>query len=90
MNHPKNIEKYNWTIKELWRDIVNLDYDSLVELFDVLTSEFAKDSVYDLELKHPQVSEKLTNISNWLKNILENDAKPLADLCRWYNQRWEK
>jgi len=89
MKHSKTIEKYSWTTKELWRDIVNLDYDSLVELFDVLTIEFAKDSVHDLELKHPQVSEKLINIANRLKDILEKDVKPLADLCRWYNQRGE-
>ncbi|MEI8252717.1 MAG: hypothetical protein WCG25_03045 [bacterium] len=54
----------------------------MVELFDVLTIEFAKDSVHDLELKHPQVSEKLINIANRLKDILEKDVKPLADLCR--------
>ena len=90
MNHPQRIEKYNWTINELWEDIGNLDYDVLVQLFEALTLKFAKDSVHDSELKHPQVAQKLFNISIWLKTILEDEMRPLADKCREYNQKWIK
>jgi len=86
--HPKTIEKYDGSLQELWKDIKNLDYDALVELFDVLTRGFWKDSIHDLEIKHPQVSEHLKNISQALQKILENDMKPLADLCRPYNEKW--
>lgn len=87
MKHSKIIERYDWTMNELWEDIGNLDYDALAELFAILTAKFEKDSVNDMNMWHPQVSDKLKNISIWLKDILEKDAKPLADLCRWYNQR---
>ncbi len=90
MNHSKIIERYDWTMNELGEDIGNLDYDALAELFAILTAKFEKDSVNDMNIWHPQVSEKLKNISIWLKNILEKEAKPLANLCRWYNQRNEK
>ena len=87
MKHSKTIEKYNGTMNDLGEDIGNLDYDALAELFAILTTKFAKDSVHDMDLWHPQVSEKLINISLWLKNILEKDIKPLADICRWYNEK---
>lgn len=82
MKHQKTIEKYAGTLPELGEDIGNLDYDALVELFDVLTKKFEKDSAHDLGLKHIQVAEKLDNISKALQKILENDVKSLADLCR--------
>ena len=47
MNHPKRIDKYTGSQKELSRDIVNLDYDVLVEHFQNLKDDFAKDSIHD-------------------------------------------
>ncbi|MFZ2150577.1 MAG: hypothetical protein WAZ12_03145 [Candidatus Absconditicoccaceae bacterium] len=87
MKHSKIIERYDGTMNELGEDIGNLDYDALAELFAILTAKFEKDSVNDMNMGHPQVSDKLKNISIGLKDILEKDAKPLADLCRGYNQR---
>ena len=90
MKHSKTIERYNWTMEDLGEDIGNLDYDALAELFAILTTKFEKDSKNDMSIWHPQVSEKLKNISIRLKDILEEESKPLADLCRWYNQRNER
>ncbi|MCF7835373.1 hypothetical protein K9M48_05025 [Candidatus Gracilibacteria bacterium] len=87
MSHKNKVEKYNGTITELGEDIGNLDYDALAELFAVLTAKFKKDSINDMNLGHPQVSEKLKNISKGLKDILENEVEPLADLCRPYNEK---
>lgn len=87
MKHKKTIEKYAGSLEELWKDIKDLDYDALVELFDVLTKGFWEDSLHDAELIHPQVSQHLANISQALQKILENDMKPMADTCRWYNEK---
>ncbi|MEI6117782.1 MAG: hypothetical protein WCP92_00530 [bacterium] len=46
-NHPKTIEKYNGSPEELCEDFGNLDYDALVQHFDLLTKKFAKDSLHD-------------------------------------------
>lgn len=90
MNHPKKIEKYNWSHQELVEDIGDLDYDALVNHFDLLSKKFDKDSKHDIEIKHPQVWKKLKNISDRLKEILEQEVQPLADICREYNQRGER
>lgn len=90
MKHAKTIEKYNWTTDELIEDIGNLDYDALAEHFEKLSMKFQRDSINDIQLNHPQVAEKLKNISIRLKDILEEESKPLADLCRWYNERNER
>lgn len=87
MKHSKTIQKYAGTLSELGEDIGNLDYDALVELYDVLVKKFEKDSTHDLQLNHPQVAEKLNNISKALQEILDKEMKPLANLCRWYNQK---
>lgn len=87
MKHPKIIEKYTGSLKELSRDIVNLDYDALVEVFTALKEDFGKDAINDKKLKHPQVSEFLNNISDDIKQTLERNMKPMADLCRSYNKK---
>jgi hypothetical protein len=87
MKHAKNIDRYTWTIHELAEDIWDLDYDSLAELFSILSQKFSKDAVHDLELWHPKVAKHLENISEWLAKILEEDIQPLADLCRKYNEK---
>jgi uncharacterized phage infection (PIP) family protein YhgE len=90
MKHAKKIEKYDWTTDELIEDIGNLDYDSLAEHFEKLSKKFQRDSINDIQLNHPQVAEKLKNISIRLKDILEQESRPLADLCRGYNERNER
>lgn len=87
MNHKKTIEKYNGSLDKLGEDIWNLDYDALVELFDILTKKFEKDAANDKTLNHPQVSAYLTRISQALQETLEKDIKPLANLCREYNRK---
>lgn len=87
MKHKKTIEKYDWSLHELWEDIGDLDYDALVDLFDILTKKFKKDSLHDLELNHPEVSERLMNISKALAEVLKKEMKPLANICRGYNQK---
>ena len=87
MKHAKKIERYDWSLAELGEDIGNLDYDILVELFEILSVKFQKDAVHDKELWHPQVAQKLGNISISLKEVLEKDVKKLADLCREYNEK---
>ena len=87
MNHPKKIERYNGSEKELSRDIVNLDYDALVKHFENLKNDFAKDAIHDQELNHAQVAQHLANISQALKELLERDMQPMADLCRTYNEK---
>ena len=86
-NHPKTIEKYDGSPEELCEDFGNLDYDALVEHFDLLTKKFAKDSLHDLGLKHPEVAQYLANISKRLQEILDEEVKPMADLCRPYNEK---
>lgn len=87
MNHPKKIVGYEWNMENLWEDIGNLDYDALTELFGILSKKFAKDSLHDKELNHPQVAIYLGNIAKGLQEILEKDIQPLADLCREYNKK---
>ena len=88
MEHPKKIKKYTGTMKELSRDIVGLDYDAQVELFNLLVKDFAVDSDNDTNnLWHPKVGDFLKNISNWLVKILDTDMKPMAELCRKYNEK---
>ena len=89
MVHSKTVKNYNWTTKELSREIVSLDYDWQLELFKCLMKDFYIDSSNDINnLWHPQVGEFLANISKWLREILTNDMEPLANLCRSYNEKW--
>ena len=90
MNHKKTIEKYSGSLEDLGKDIWDLDYDTLVQIFEILTKKFQKDADHDKELNHPKVSEYLTNISKALEEILKRNVQPLADLCRSYNERWIK
>lgn len=90
MKHKKSIDKYAGSLHELGEDIGNLDYDTLVELFTILSQKFEKDAAHDLELNHPKVANILTNISTKLKDITEDDAQKLADLCRKYNEKANK
>ncbi len=85
--HPKKIKKYDGTMQELSKDIVGLDYDAQVELFELLKKDFKLDSINDKNIWHPKVSKFLENISNWLAKILNKDMKPMADLCRGYNKK---
>lgn len=87
MNHKKTIEGYAGSMHELGEDIGNLDYDALVELFEILTKKFAKDAIHDGELNHPKVAKHLSSISQALQDILDQDMQPLADLCREYNRK---
>ena len=87
MKHWKTIEKYNGSLKELARDIVDLDYDVLVEFFTILKDDFAKDAIHDLKLNHTQVAERLRNIAQGLKEILETDIQPLTDICKKFNEK---
>lgn len=90
MNHSKKVDKYDWTIEELWKDIGDLDYDALVDLFRVLAIKFKEDAINDQKLGHPKVSKRLENISSWLVDLLKNEVQPLADVCRWYNEKKRK
>ena len=90
MNHPKNVEKYNWSPEELCEDIGNLDYDALVQHFDFLTKKFKKDSLHDGELNHPDIAQHLANIAKALQEILDKDLQPMAKTCRSYNKKWIK
>ncbi len=74
-------------MEDLWQDIGNLDYDALVDLFTILVAKFKEDSINDQTLGHPQVAKKLKNVSLWLADILKNEVQPLADVCRWYNEK---
>jgi len=85
--HKKTIEKYNGSLKELSRDIRNLDYDALTELFGEMKNDAENDSTHDLKLNHPQVAEHLRNISKALQEILDKDMQPIAKLCRPYNEK---
>jgi hypothetical protein len=87
MNHKKTIEKYSGSMEELGEEIWDLDYDALAKHFDTLTKKFKKDSLHDNEIKHPQVAQYLANISKALKDMLDKEVHPLADLCRWYNEK---
>ena len=90
MNHKKTIENYAGSLEDLGKDIWDLDYDTLVQVFEILTKKFEKDAEHDKELNHPKVSEHLRNISKALEEILTKDVQPLADLCRPYNEKWIK
>lgn len=63
MKHAKDIHQYNGSLTQLGEDIGDLDYDSLAELFSILSQKFSKDAAHDLELQHPKVAKHLENIS---------------------------
>lgn len=88
MNHKQTVEKYSGSPEELCEDIGNLDYDALVQHFDFLTKKFEKDALHDSQLKHPEIAHHLANIAKALKEILDKDMKPMANICRPYNQKW--
>lgn len=87
MNHPKTIEKYAGSLKQLSRDIVNLEYDALVELFITLKEDFGIDAINDKKINHPQVSGYLKGISEDIQQTLEKNMQPMANICRWYNKK---
>jgi hypothetical protein len=59
----------------------------LTELFGILSKKFAKDAIHDQKINHPEVAQYLANISQALKELLEKDMQPMADLCRTYNEK---
>ena len=85
--YSKTVETYNGSLEELWEDIGNLDYDTLTQLFTILSKKFESDAFNNLRLHHPKTAYKLASISVELKKILEYEVQPLADLCRPYNEK---
>jgi hypothetical protein len=58
--HPKTVEKYDGTLKDLAKDIGNLRYDSLIELLDHLEAKIKEDADADLKGGRNRLAEFLT------------------------------
>jgi hypothetical protein len=83
MKHTKKVEKYSGTLKELARDILNMRYDSLAELYKYLSEGLSADAEHDKILGHKQVSRLLKKLSeNNLKS--EEYARTLWKICKPY------
>ena len=76
----QKIEWYYGSRQELWTDIGNLDYDTLLELFGILEWVFDNPR-YDEWIYLAQ--SKI--IAKRLSDLIQSDIQPLADLCRKHN-----
>lgn len=56
MKHLETIKKYDGTLKELARDLVNLRYDALATFLEELSTALAEDSVADEKRKRKRLS----------------------------------
>ena len=65
MNHPKNLKGYD-SLEELAKDISELHYESLTELFRLLYKKIEADAEADLKRGRPKLSEQLSNTSEAL------------------------
>jgi hypothetical protein len=83
MKHPIKVEKYSGTLRELARDILNMRYDSLAELYRYLSEELLIDAKHDENLGHKKVSELLKKLAEDNVNSKE-DADFLWEICEPY------
>lgn len=81
------IHGYKGTLQELWTSIADLDYDSIVELFGILQTNFADErNLVSDELTTTIIKKHIQQISEKLSLLLSNDLEPLADTCHHYNK----
>ena len=66
MSHPTTVEKYDGTLKELARDICDMQYDSLAQLLDHIADNLKEDSEADLARGYKQLSDRLDQAANAL------------------------
>lgn len=61
MEHKKVVEKYNGSLKELARDIGDLHYESLQELFHEISQKLLMDAVKDRQSDRPKLGKELSS-----------------------------
>ena len=91
MKHSENIERYQGTLKELARDIVNMRYDSVAKFYEYLAGELKEDSQKDSQRQSlKDSSQKRTQLSKKLEEVAEDNLEiqkkmlSIWDLCKRY------
>ncbi len=67
MIHKTDIEKYEGSMKKLCEDIGDLQYDSLAELFGLLSDKISNDGLKDRNRNRIKLASCLENTSNLLQ-----------------------
>ncbi len=83
MKHPRRIENYNGTLQELARDICNLDYVAMQELFSYCVNYLHEDAVKDFERGRPNLSRLINSVALSLFEVTKKSRR-LADFCKPY------
>lgn len=68
MEHKYNIDGYD-SLEKLAEDIGDLRYDSLVELFNLLSEKFRKDAIADAGRNRMQLSNSLNSIADGFTDL---------------------
>ena len=88
MVHPKTVEKYSGTIEELAKDIGNLDYGSLKQLYTELGYKLANDAEKDKERGRVKLSSMLEKLADLMISA-EMQTEEISNVCINYNKRDE-
>lgn len=78
MKHPKRVEKYDGSLKDLAKDIGKMSYDSMAEFTRYLVEDLKLQSEGDKEKGRKQ----LVNIMNEAVRNLENSADHIDEAWR--------
>jgi len=91
MQHPKKIEKYSGTNKELVEDILKMDYSSITEIFNYLIEGFQEQSNEDRKrISFNDSSKNRTQLANKLEELSQSLIIPkiklesITKLCKKY------
>jgi len=77
MEHPVEIEKYDWSLQELAEDLGNLRYDALRDFLNHLARKLEEDSHADAARGRMQLAGKLVNA-----------ASTLDEASSWVHEAW--
>ena len=83
MKHLKYVENYPGSLYNLAREIVDMRYDSIAELFGHLAEKLLEDAENDRKRGRLQLSSKLESVA---RDSLEIQKKMLSiwELCKKY------
>jgi len=69
--HPKQIEKYSGSLKELAEDIGNLHYESLAEFLNHLSTKLDNDSDKDMSAGRIKLSDTLVEAEYYVRHAAD-------------------
>ena len=91
MKHPKKVEKYPGTNKELAYDILEMDYSSIAEIFGYFVQGFQEQSTADKDrVSFKDSSQKRTQLASALEKlsqsiiVTKNQLDKITTLCKPY------